>query len=52
MGCFKTEPVDLGQRQQQPGELLAALDDAEFRGLLDRVGGVEPGIGKPDDLRL
>ena len=47
---FKPEAVDFGERQQQAGELLAALDDAEFRRLLDRVGGVEAGIGEPDDL--
>src|SRR5215510_13392335 len=29
-----------------------ALDDAEFRCLLDRVDGVAAGIGKPDDFRL
>ena len=44
--------MNLRQRQQQAGELLAALDDAEFRRLLDRVGGVETGIGEADDLRL
>ncbi len=31
---------------------MAAGDDAEFRRLLDRVGGVAAGIGKPDDLGL
>ena len=38
--------------QQQRRELLAAGDDAEFGRLLDRVGGVAAGIGKPDHLRL
>ena len=37
---------------RQARELLAALDDAEFGGLLDRIGGVEAGIGKSDDLGL
>ena len=36
----------------KPGELLAARDDAEFRRLLDRVGGVAAGIGQADDLGL
>ncbi len=44
--------MDLGEREQQAGQLLAALDDAEFGRLLDRVGGVEAGIGKADDLGL
>ena len=38
--------------QQQRRELLAAGDDAEFGGLLDRVGGVAAGIGEADDLGL
>ena len=49
---LQSEAVYLGQRQQQSRQLLAAGNDAEFRGLLDRIGGVEPGIGEPDDLRL
>src|SRR6202011_4296134 len=52
LGGFKTEAVDFGQRQQQPGEFLPAFDDAEFRRLLDRVGSVETGICEPDDLRF
>jgi len=38
--------VHFGERQKQTGELLAAGNDAEFRRLFDRVGGVEPGIGQ------
>src|SRR3990170_3704366 len=38
--------------EQKCCELLAAADDAEFGCLLDRVGGVAAGIGKPDHLRL
>ena len=48
--CFKAEAVHFRQREQQAGELLPAFDDAEFRSLLDRVGGVEAGIGKADNL--
>ena len=36
----------------KPGELLPALDDAEFGALLDRVDGVAAGIGQADDLGL
>ena len=49
---LQTEAVHFGQRQQKAGELLAAGDDAEFGRLLDRVGGIEAGIGKADDLRF
>ena len=49
---LEAEPVHLGERHQQAGELLAGLDDAELGRLLDRVGGVEAGIGKADDLGL
>jgi len=38
--------LTFGQRHQQAGELLAALDDAELGRLLDRIGGVEAGIGR------
>ena len=44
--------VGTGGALVQAGELLAALDDAELRRLLDRVGGIEAGIGEPDDLGL
>jgi hypothetical protein len=50
LGGIEPEAVNFGQRQQQPGKLLAALDDAELGRLLDRVGGVEAGVGKADDL--
>ena len=42
--------VGTGGALVQAGELLAALDDAELRRLLDRVGGIEACIGEPDDL--
>ncbi|GCC47790.1 hypothetical protein chiPu_0031890, partial [Chiloscyllium punctatum] len=44
--------VDVGDEQQHAGKPLAARDDAEFGGLLDRVGGVAAGIGKADNLGL
>jgi hypothetical protein len=44
--------MDVVDEDQQASKLLAALDDAEFRCLLDRVDGVAAGIGKADDLRL
>ena len=49
---LQAEAVDVGDEDQQPGELLAALDDAEFRRLLDRVDRVATGIGEADDLGL
>jgi hypothetical protein len=42
--------VDFGDGEEQAGELLAGLDDAELSGALDGAGGVEAGIGKADDL--
>ena len=42
--------MHVGQEDQQTGELLAALDDAEFGRLLDRVDRVAAGIGETDDL--
>src|SRR5215831_17241976 len=54
-GSVKMRPwavLNVVDEDQQAGKLLAALDDAEFRGLLYRVDGVAAGIGKPDDLRL
>ncbi len=44
--------MDVGDEHQQAGELLAAFDDAELRGLLDRVDGVAAGVGETDDLCL
>ena len=49
---FKPERVNVGDEQQHARELLAAIDDAELRRLLDRVGGVAAGIGEADDLGL
>ena len=52
LGALEAERVHVGDEDQQAGELLAALDDAELGRLLDRVDGVAAGIGEPDDLRL
>ena len=49
---LQAERVHVGDEDQQAGELLAALDDAELGGLLDRVDRVAAGIGEADDLRL
>src|SRR6185503_21235758 len=46
------ERLHVGGEDQQAGQLLAALDDAELAGLLDRVDGVLAGIGEADDLGL
>ena len=44
--------MHVGDEHQERRELLAALDDAEFRRLLDRIGGVAAGIGEADHLGL
>ena len=49
---LEAEAVHVGVEDQQAGEVLAALDDAELGALLDRVDGVAAGIGEADDLRL
>ena len=49
---LEPEPVHLREGEQQRRELLAAFDDAVLGRLLDRVGGVEAGIGEPDHLGL
>ena len=49
---LQAEAVHVGEENQQPGELLAALDDAELGGLLDGVDGVAAGIRHADDLGL
>ena len=49
---LQPERMDVGDEHQHARELLAALDDAELRRLLDRVGGVAAGVGEPDDLGL
>ena len=47
---LEPERVDVGDEDQEAGELLAALHDAELRGLLDGVDGVAAGVREPDDL--
>src|SRR5690606_12041021 len=50
LGRFKAEAMDFGEREEQRGEALATLDDAELGSLLDGVRGIEAGIGKADHL--
>ncbi len=52
MRDVEAERMHVGQKHQHARKLLAAGDDAEFRGLLDRVGGVAAGVGEPNDLCL
>src|SRR5262249_33022263 len=52
LGGLEPERMHVVDEDQQAGKLLAALDDAEFGGLLDRVDGVAAGIGKPDDFGI
>ena len=47
---LKAQRVDVGQEQQQTGQTLATLGDAEFRRLLDGVDGIAAGIGHADHL--
>ena len=49
---LQAERLDVGDEDQQAGEVLAARRDAELGALLDRVDGVAAGIGEPDDLCL
>ena len=49
---LQAEAVHVGNEDQQPGELLAALDDAELGRLLDGVDGVAAGVRHADDLGL
>ena len=50
LGGLRPEAMHFGQGKQQGREPLAALHDAEFGGLFDGVGGVQPGIGEANDL--
>ena len=47
---LETQRMHVGEEHQKPGQRLAALGDAEFGGLLDRVDGVAAGIGEADHL--
>ena len=49
---FQAQAMDLRHRQQRRREPLAAGDDAEFPGLLDRIDGVLAAAVKGDSLRL
>jgi hypothetical protein len=42
--------MNVGQEQQHARQFLAARNNTELGGLLDRVGGVAAGVGEPDDL--
>ena len=46
------EGVDVVDEHEQACEVLAPRNNAELRGLLDRVDGVAAGVGKADDLCL
>jgi hypothetical protein len=49
---LQAEAVNIGNKDEEPGELLAALHNAEFARLFDRVDRVAAGIGEADDLCL
>ena len=48
----QAEPVHVGEEDEQARHVLPALDDAELRRLLDRIGRVAARVGEPDDLGL
>src|SRR6266511_1972260 len=48
----QSQRVDILDEDEQPREVLSALDDAELGRLLDRVARVAAGVGETDDLRL
>jgi hypothetical protein len=47
---LEPEREDIGDEDQEAGELLAALQDAELGGLFDGVDGVATCVREPDDL--
>ena len=49
---LEAETVDVGNEHHDACELLAAGDDAEFRGLLDGIDGIAARVGKTDDFRF
>ena len=49
---FNAETVHVGNEDQQPRKLLAALDDAELGRLLDGVDGIAAGVRHADNLGL
>ena len=50
LSLVEPERVDIGDEEKKRGELLAALDDAEFLSLFHRVLGIGAGIGEADHL--
>ena len=46
MRSARPSGVDIAGGHQQAGELLAAVDDAGFGALLDRIDGITAGIGQ------
>ena len=44
--------MHVGDEHHDRSQVLAAGDDAELGGLLDRVDGVAAAVGEPDDLGL
>ena len=52
LGCLGAERVGVGDLLQQCDHLLAALGDAEFASLLQRIGGVAAGVGQRHNLCL
>src|SRR5215217_2539716 len=49
---LQAKAMHLGQREEERRKSLPALRNAEFRGGLDGVRGVEAGIGEADHLRF
>src|SRR5262249_48223198 len=49
---LQTERVDVGDEDEQAGEPLAALDNAELRRLLDRIDRIAAGVRQANDLGI
>ena len=49
---FQAKGVDVVDEDQQPRHFLPTAHDTELGRLLDGIGGVRAGVGKPDHLRF
>ena len=52
MRDLQPERLDVGDEDEQAGEVLTAGSDAELGALLDRIDRVAAGIGEANDLRF
>ena len=52
LALLQADQMRVGDFEQERDQLLAAGGQAEFAGLLDRVGGVAAGVGERHDFGL